>query len=252
MRRSSWWILAVVVSIGWLSEGWHSVVMAQDIPEAVTKTAAKLIPGMKPGRISKSPLSDLYEVVFGPTLVYMTADGKHVVKGEIIEIQSGKNLTVATKNAIRIGAINALGEDSMLVFAPKKEQVKHTISIFTDVSCPYCAKIHSEVPELVKRGIKVRYLAFPRAGIGSTVYDRMVSVWCADDPQQAMTDAKAGKSVVPKKCPNPIRDHYVMGQQVGVKGTPTIILEDGTVLPGYVPTDRLERMLQSTNIAKGG
>ena len=248
MKHRSGWAVALLVSMVWIVGAGLSVVKAQEIPETVVDVAAKLIPGMKPERISKSPLSDLYEVVFGPNLIYMTADGKHVVRGEIIDIKSGKNLTVATRNAVRVDAIDALGEDSMLVFSPEKGEVKHTISIFTDVTCGYCAKIHSEVPELVKRGIKIRYLAFPRAGIGSSVYDRMVSVWCADDPQKAMTDAKAGKNIAPKKCPNPIQEHYAMGQQVGVSGTPTIILEDGTVLPGYVPADRLEGMLKSAKL----
>lgn len=251
MKHIRQWILSMVLSIGWIIAGWQGA-MAEEIPEAVTRTAERLIPTLKPDRISKSPLSGLFEVVYGPNLIYMTADGRHVVKGEIIDIQSGKNLTVATRNAARIGAINGLGEDGMIVFAPDKDKVKHTITVFTDVTCPYCSKIHSEVPELVERGIKVRYLAFPRAGIGSKTYDQMVSVWCAENPRQAMTDAKQGKSVTPKNCPNPVSAHYALGQQTGINGTPTIIMSDGSMLPGYVPIDRLEKALQSISIANGG
>ena len=127
----------------------------------------------------------------------------------------------------------------MIVFSPEPEEVKGTITVFTDITCPYCAKLHREIGQLNDKGIKVRYLAFPRVGVPSSVADDMASIWCADDPQEAMTDAKAGFGVDPKNCPNPVKEHYYIGNKVGVRGTPAIILEDGTMIGGYIPYERL-------------
>ena len=129
-----------------------------------------------------------------------------------------------------------------MVFAPEKE-VKHTISVFTDIDCGYCRKLHQEMAEYNKHGIKVRYLAYPRAGVGSEAYEKAVSVWCADDRQKAMTAAKTGGELKQKTCDNPVEAQFMLGQQLGISGTPALMLEDGQIFPGYVPADRLITML---------
>ena len=131
----------------------------------------------------------------------------------------------------------------MIVFAP--EETKYTVTVFTDVDCLYCAKLHREMAALNDYGIKVRYLAFPRAGIHSETYNKMVSVWCADDTQKAMTQAKLNRRVEPKQCKNPVKDHYNMGQLVGVNGTPTMIFDNGELYPGYIPPETLLQALRA-------
>ncbi|MDH3690029.1 MAG: DsbC family protein [Gammaproteobacteria bacterium] len=219
----------------------------EHIPDAVVERATKLIPDFSESNIQPAPIAGLFQISIGPQLVYISADGRYIIQGDVIDLEGGENVTESARKRGRIQAVNGLGEDSMVVFSP--QEVSSTITVFTDVTCPYCSKLHSEVGKLNAAGVKVRYLAFPRAGVPSSVYDQMASVWCADDPQQAMTDAKLGKAVEPKSCDNPVKEHFEMGRAVGVNGTPTIILEDGTVIGGYVPYNQL---IEQAQAAHGG
>lgn len=210
---------------------------SEHAPQAVIDTATEFLPGFLPEHVTQSAIPGIFELEYGSNVFYISADGRYLVRGDVIDLVEGVNITETKRKSIRVDAIETLGEDSMIVFSPEK--VDATITVFTDITCPYCAKLHQEVAQLNEKGIKVRYLAFPRAGVPSDVADDMASVWCADDPRQALTDAKAGLGVDPRNCPNPVKMHYEMGNQVGVNGTPAIILEDGTLVGGYVPYDRL-------------
>ena len=219
----------------------------QAVPPAVSQALAKLIPDMAPTSVKPAPAAGLYEVVYGPEVVYITADGAYLLKGDVIELKTQNNLTEDVRTTARLKALEDLGEANMIVFGPK--DAKHTVTIFTDVDCPYCVKVHQEVPELNRQGVKVRYLAYPRAGIGSPGYRKTVSVWCAPDRNQALSDAKAGKAVPEKTCDNPVDEHYLMGQMLGISGTPTLVLDDGRMVPGYVPAARLVQALNASKAA---
>jgi thiol:disulfide interchange protein DsbC len=224
----------------------------QEIPSAVTETLkSKLGADPKITTISPAPVAGLYEVVIGSDVLYISADGKHILSGNIFGFQATDedkskhkpvNLTDQRRSSLRTKALNDLKESEMVVFAPEKE-TKHTINVFTDVDCPYCVKFHNEVPALNEAGIKVRYLAFPRAGIGSGTYKTMQSIWCADDRQQAMTDAKASKKIEERECTNPIAKQYEFGQKIGITGTPAMVLSNGEKIPGYMPAARLIALL---------
>lgn len=214
-----------------------SAFASDHVPQAVIQTATRYLPGFRVENISPSRIPGLFTLEYGPNIFYMSTDGRYIVRGDVIDVTDGVNVTEVARKKARLGAIEVLDEGGMIVFSP--DEVQGTITVFTDITCPYCAKLHSEVEQLNESGIKVRYLAFPRVGVPSSVADDMASVWCADDPQQALTDAKAGFGVEPMSCENPVEKHYYVGNQVGVDGTPTIILEDGSVLGGYVPHARL-------------
>jgi len=113
------------------------------------------------------------------------------------------------------------------------------VQVFTDSTCPYCSRLHEQVSELNKQGVEVRYLAFPRQGLQGKGFNDLVNIWCADNQQQAMTDAKAGKNLPAKQCDNPIAEQYELGRRLGVQGTPAIFLPDGRLIPGFVPAERL-------------
>ena len=164
-------------------------IQAADVPPDVVQALSRVIPGVQPDSIEPSPIPDLYEVVFGPHVIYVTGDGQYVVRGDVVEIKSKKNLTEAKRNRARASAIDKLGEDSMIVFAPEKTE--YTLTVFTDVDCGFCAKFHQDMATLNGYGIKVRYLAFPRAGIPSANYNEMVSVWCAEDPPRCDNQGQA-------------------------------------------------------------
>ncbi len=183
--------------------------VADAIPSVVTIAAQRHFDEANANKISikLTPIAGLYEAVVGAKLIYISADGKYLVKGDLHE--NDINLTEERRTELRISAINAIDEADMVVFAPKKGSWD-TINVFTDVDCGYCVRVHKEIDQLNKAGIKVRYLAFPRAGVGSPTYNKMVSVWCADDRQKAMDDAKIKRQVQPATCNNPIYDeiHY--------------------------------------------
>lgn len=203
-------------------------------------------PQSKITNLEKTVLPGIYEVEMPPHIFYISKDGKYVLNGDLIDLPADRNLTQEKHAKTRIKAINALGEDNMIVFAPK--EVKHTISVFTDIDCGYCRKLHSEIAKYNALGIKVRYLSYPRSGPGSSSFKKAESVWCAKDRKQALTDAKNGKAINSKPCDSPVKQQFITGTQVGVSGTPAIFLENGQMLPGYVPADRLIKVLEQNKL----
>ncbi len=223
--------------------GWRIALASEEITPAVVASMKKAIPGLKLDRVGHSPIPGLYELEFGPRVVYVTKDGRYLVRGDVFDLATRENLTEGRRKQARLKAIESLGETNMIVYAP--ENPKYTITVFTDITCPFCRKLHRQIKKLNKMGIKVRHLAFPRAGIPSKTYDDMVSVWCADDRKQALTDAHAGFPVVAKRCDDPVADQYNMGRAIKITGTPTIVLDNGGMVPGYVPPKRLLEMLET-------
>lgn len=221
--------------------GIPSAQSAEDVPPGLLARLQVLVPDRTPDHVGKSALPGMYEVRYDSVVVYLTDDGRYMLRGDLVDLESGSNVTETARSHARAGIVGALGESSMVVFAP--QAVKHTVTVFTDIDCGYCQRLHRQMADYNRLGIKVRYTAFPRAGIGSDTYDRMVSVWCASDPQVAMTDAKAGRAVDPARCDNPVGAHYQAGQAIGVRGTPAIVLDSGEVIPGYVePEELLSRL----------
>nr|VFK13819.1 MAG: thiol:disulfide interchange protein DsbC [Candidatus Kentron sp. LFY] len=196
----------------------------------------------KPDSITRAPIQGLYEITSGLRIIYVSEDGKFAIQGDIFDIEEKKNLTEKKQNRARGNAIHSVEKEDMITFSP--DNTRHTITVFTDVDCGYCRKLHNEVPKFNDAGIEVRYLAFPRAGVSSDTYDKMVSVWCAKDRQKAMTNAKNGKTIATKKCTNPVKEHFALGRKIGITGTPAIVLEDGTLVPGYLSASRLQGMLE--------
>jgi len=187
--------------------------------------------------IAESAMPGVYEVSVGGRTVYVHATDAHVLIGEAYDLGNKQSLLdmKQTEKMAEVMSNTEVGE--MIVMGP--DSPKRHITIFTDVDCGYCRKLHDEVPALNEAGVQIRYLMFPRAGIGTESYDKAVSVWCADDQADAITVAKGGGTVDPKVCENPVESQYNLGVAAGVRGTPTMILDDGTVIPGYVPKDKL-------------
>lgn len=207
----------------------------------IMATLTKIIPNQKPDDITKTPVSGLFEVTYGPEIMYVTGDGRFLIQGDLVDLQSKKNLTEDKRSVGRLKLIDSIDPSTMITFAPKN--IKHVVTVFTDIDCPYCRKMHSQISEYLDRGIEIRYLAFPRSGLNTPSYYKAVSVWCADDRKEALTISKAGGKIAEKTCDNPVKEQMMMGAQVGVTGTPTLILEDGSVMPGYVPADQLSALL---------
>lgn len=215
----------------------------KELADTLGKKLAVPAMGLTVESVSTSQLPGLYEVQFanGGPLVYATADGDFFLLGDLYSVgpQGFVNLAEQRRDGERKETLDAIAKEDMIVFSPEGEP-KAYISVFTDVTCFYCQKLHREVPELNKRGVEVRYLAYPRAGMDSDGYRKLASAWCAEDPQDSLTRLKQKESVPENLCePNPIEDQFRLGQQLGVRGTPAIITETGQMIPGYQPAEEL-------------
>lgn len=233
MKKLSGWMLAVALAF-------VALPTAAD-EKAVAEALTKVFPNTKADSIKPSEVSGLYEVVVGPTLLYMSADGRYLVQGKVIDVNARQDVTEPKLAAARIQALNKIGEEQMIVFPAKPS--KYVVSVFTDIDCGYCRKLHSEIDKYLAEGITVRYLFFPRAGEGSESYHKAVSVWCAKDRNTALTKAKRDEAVETKDCDNPVDEHLDLGKAMGASGTPMIVTEGGEIIPGYVPAKQLAKML---------
>ena len=209
--------------------------------ETARKNIVKQFPGVVAKNITASPVSGLYQVSMPPRFFYASIDARYIVDGSLIDMTTRKNVSQGARNKSVGDAINAMGEESMIIFG--KDTLKHTITVFTDIDCGYCRKLHNEVKKYNKLGIRVRYMAYPRAGVGSSAFQKAEAVWCSKDRAKAMTQAKSGAAVKAEKCKNPVAEQYGLGNLIGISGTPAIVLEDGTVVPGYIPASRLSAAL---------
>lgn len=235
----------VVLVAGLLASGLTAVpVLAGEVEDAIAERLTSAVPGLKVQSVRESEAEGLYEVQSnnGDT-IYTTADGQYLLTGDLLKITENgiANVTEEARASQREQTMAAFGDEGVIRFPAENE--KAVISVFTDIDCPYCRKLHDEVPQLNAYGITVNYYAFPRSGPGTPSFQKYVSVWCSEDPQAAMDDAKAGRSVAQASCDNPVLEQYQLGGQVGVTGTPAIVLEDGNMVRGYVPANNLAQGL---------
>lgn len=221
------------------------VFSADDGIESLKKALAKNLPNIEISQITHSPIPGLYEVIVGAQVVYMDKTARYMLDGDLVDLATRENYTENAKSTIRLSAINALGEENFLVYTPK--QVDHTITVVTDIDCPYCRRLHSEMDDYMKNNIKVRYVFMPLKG--KVDYDKTVSVWCAKNKNEALDLAKAGADIETLSCDNPIQKHLALAREIGIRGTPAIILESGEMLPGYVPVAKLVQEINKPQAA---
>jgi thiol:disulfide interchange protein DsbC len=215
-----------------------SVVMADEkVTEELKNAISNFLPDVDIDTIEPTPIEGFYQIIIDSEIIYITRDGRYVVKGDILDIKERRNLTEDTRAKSRINLIDSIKKDEYIEFTGK--DAHDAIYVFTDIDCGYCRKLHRDVPELNARGISVRYLAYPRAGVDSAAGKEMSSVWCADNRQEALTAAKNRQSIEVKTCDDPVAEQYVLGQRMGVRGTPSIYLENGRNIPGYIPPDEI-------------
>lgn len=241
-RNFAWPALLVVV----LFSGQQALAENAEVA-AIKKTLAGVIPNEEPDSVRPAALDGMYEVVYGAQVMYISKDGRFVLQGDLIDLKTRENLTENARSVQRREVVAGLDEKDMIVFSPEGK-AKHRITVFTDIDCGYCRKLHREIDDYLKQGIEVRYLAFPRSGKFSKSYYKAVAVWCANDRKAALTKAKSGEDPGRKQCDNPVDAHMAAADAVGVTGTPTMVFDDGTTVPGYVPAERLVRVLEQSRL----
>ena len=245
MNRKPLIIAALLASL--LMATTYAAAAKENAEGIIEERIRTLAPNAKTIAISETPINDLLQVQINSDIVYVTANGKYLVQGQIMDIDTRTNITDQAKSGIRVGLLAELKADEQISYAP--ENPKYDLLVFTDIDCGYCRKLHNQMAEYNEEGIAIHYLAFPRAGVGSASYDKFVSVWCADDQQTALTLAKNGADPDPQKCPNPVADQYELGRELGVSGTPALVTADGTLIPGYMPPEQLRQRLESMDVS---
>ena len=218
-----------------------------EIAKVIVSRLSESRPDLKYGDVDTTPISGLYRVRVNTTqFLFASETGEYIMSGEMFQARPGMFVPVADLEAAgkRRELMAAVDTDDMIVF-PAVDETKAILYVFTDVDCGYCRKLHNEsLPGLTLAGVEVRYLAFPRAGIGSGSYKKISSAWCADDRQTALTALKMGQAIEQRDCENnPVAAQYRLGQQAGVTGTPALIMEDGSLIPGYRPAEELLKMI---------
>tara|TARA_R110001592_G_scaffold20203_1_gene82175 strand:- start:5294 stop:5986 length:693 start_codon:yes stop_codon:yes gene_type:complete len=225
---------------------WVGLVQASDTSDIKDKLA-KIMPGVTIDSIQPLDNTGLYEAVINGEIIYFSKDARYVFQGDVIYLEKRQNITELKRLDLRKQALASADESDMIIYEPKKTE--YTLTVFTDIDCGYCRKLHQQMEQYNALGIRIRYMAFPRSGIDSESFNKAVDVWCAKDPKQAMTDAKDGKAVNSESCKSPVQAQYELGRRLGVTGTPALFLESGELLPGYVPPTRLKEILEQQALA---
>ena len=233
--------------LGWLALMYFPLLHAQLPMTKENVVEARLkehFPDLKIDEVHVSPIDGLYQVSAEGAILYVSHDGRFAFSGDIIDLQKDRqNLTEEARKKARLKLLNKIDKEDMIIFAPP--QPKYTVTVFTDIDCSYCRKLQDEMPEINKRGIAVQYLAFPRAGLNSETGDKMAKIWCAKDRQQALDQAKQGKATESTTCGNEaIKKSFQLGLMLGVTGTPTLLFEDGSLIPGYLSPDKLLEVIK--------
>lgn len=213
---------------------------AKQAEAAVRQAMKKIVPTLEPDSVTPSELKGFYEVVYGPDLLYVSDDGRYLIQGDVFDLTADKNITEAKRAAGRRAVMAQIDESQKIIFAP--ENPKYKVTVFTDVDCTYCRRLHSEINNYTDKGIAIEYVFSPRS---QRSLAKAISVWCADDQKAAMSQAKKGQPLPQKSCDNPIALHTRVANEMGISGTPMIVLESGQVVNGYVPADRLLQVLES-------
>jgi thiol:disulfide interchange protein DsbC len=197
--------------------------------------------------IAATPIEGLVQVTMGSEIFFMTSNGQYFIQGRVVNLDTQDDLTELAQRGFRQQALANLDADSLLSYGP--EDAAHEVLVFTDTDCGYCRRLHALMDGYANAGIRINYAAYPRAGIGSSTYDDLVSIWCADHPQNAMDLAQTGQALEPKQCEAPIESHYALGRQLGIGGTPTLVTGNGELIAGYVQPDDLRQRLDQANKA---
>ena len=243
----SWLAVLAITSAPALFSQASAGEVSEDLQRVRDKVAG-MFDSIEPEHVNPSPVDGWYTIQKGSIVAYITEDGRYLLQGDLIDLDNEINLTEASRSRIRRDLLASVTDDSAITFSPT--ETKYSVSVFTDVECTYCRRLHSQIDEYLAHGIEVRYLLYPRNGPASRSWNTSEEVWCATDRQNALTMAKLDRKFETSSCDaSIIQDNYIMGQAVGLSGTPAIVLDNGTLIGGYLPPDALRLRLEEESAA---
>jgi thiol:disulfide interchange protein DsbC len=218
---------------------------AATVPADVRTRIAARLPGVDPSDITASPIPGLYEVIAGAQILYASADGRYVLSGNVYDVETQENLTALRWRTVRSKALASVSESNMIVFGPPN--AKMTVTVFTDIDCGYCRKFHSQIADINKAGVRVRYLFYPRTGPDTESWAKAEQVWCSADRRDALSRAKKGETLKARKCGDAaIKSQYELGMDMGVEGTPAVFTQNGDQIGGYMTPAELVQAIQES------
>ncbi len=232
----------IIMTAAMLVSGFSFATAAESY-DGIKKSISTILPGKKIDVISPSPVKGVYEVVIGAQLLYFSQDGQFMIDGDLFDVKQRKDLSSPVRENARAKIVVDAVEKGGITYKTKEEP-KHKVTVFTDIDCGYCRKLHNDMDGYLKNGIQVSYLFMPRAGLKSNSFRKAVNAVCADDPNKALTEVKNGKAIADKSCDNTIAAQYNLAREIGIRGTPGIITEEGKIFPGYLPPDALLQRLK--------
>jgi thiol:disulfide interchange protein DsbC len=210
--------------------------------DQVRAALTKRFPTLRIEGLRPAPIAGLWEFTIGMDVFYASGDARYIVRGDVIDLAGDRNLSEQRRAELRRGQLAKAAESDMIVFAPPR--ASHTVTVFTDIDCGYCRKLHSQIGEYLKLGIRVRYLPYPRAGLGSESWQKAQDVWCAKDRNGALTKAKRGESVPRVECDGAVVMRGVqLGELFRLDGTPMVISDDGYEIGGYLAPNEMKQRL---------
>jgi len=213
--------------------------------ENVRATVSEMFEGIGAEDVFASHVPGWYTVRKGAIIAYISSDGRYLLQGDMIDLEKSVNLSEESRNDARAVMMSAVPEDELITYTP--ETVRHTVNVFTDIDCTFCRRLHSQLEEYMDEGIEIRYFLYPRNGPRSESWAKAEDVWCADNRNEALTKAKLDQSFSKNDCDaSVVSSHYAIGQDVGLRGTPAIVLEDGTLFSGYLPAKQLSEAIASS------
>ncbi len=235
--------LLLLLAAALLAAGQASLAQDDAAFEEVRRSIAAKFDTIEPENVKRSPIDGWYELQKGPIVAYVSADGRYLLQGDLIDLDEQVNLSEHSRNGARRDLVAAITDEKAILFTP--EEPRYSVTVFTDVDCTYCRKLHNEIDEYLAKGIEIRYVLYPRNGPASRTWKTSEQVWCAKDRGVALTAAKRGEAFESESCDaSMVNQHYALGRDVGLSGTPAIVLDDGTLVGGYVPPAQLAMRLE--------
>jgi thiol:disulfide interchange protein DsbC len=202
--------------------------------ETVRQAMSNLAPKVKIDVVQDSVVPGFYEAIAGGEFVYVTKDGKYVIDGNAYDVAHRVDLTASSRAKARMVALAKIGPEKRIVFAPPAPlSPKHTVTVFTDVDCPFCRRFHQQIAEYNAKGIAVDYLFYPLS-IHPGADKKAEAVWCSKDRPNAFTAAMAGKDPGKATCANPVGELTELAKSLGIGGTPTVLADDGTQIAAQI------------------
>jgi thiol:disulfide interchange protein DsbC len=225
-----------VVSPAWSAD-------SAEVPAEERERLAGMFESIAPENVKPSPIDGWYMIQKGSLVAYISEDGRYLLQGDLIDLNSQVNLSEQSRTDARRELMSRVPDNEVILFSP--DEVKYSVTVFTDVDCTYCRRLHNQIEQYMANGIQVRYLLYPRGGPASAAWNTSEAVWCAKDRGEALTAAKLDREFESSSCDaSAVQDHYILGQEVGLSGTPAIVLDDGELIAGYLPPDALKVRLE--------